>query len=109
MTGRSLGHAQCCASCGRGVMSPISGYDTAERSPQTRERAMSAKRKLLLGMLALQNKFINRTQLLAAFNGWMEDKTKSLADLIVAQHALNADHPALLEHLTPGHLPQHPR
>jgi hypothetical protein len=39
---------------------------------------MSAKRNLLLGMLALQNNFINRAQLLAAFNAWVEDKSKPL-------------------------------
>src|SRR5882724_10279463 len=70
------------------------------------DRAMSAKRNLLLGMLALQNNFINRTQLLAAFNGWVEDKGKSLGDLLVAQQALSAEHQALLEALTAAHLQQ---
>jgi excisionase family DNA binding protein len=35
-----------------------------------------------LGILALQNNFVSRTQLLAAFNAWVADKTKPLAALL---------------------------
>src|SRR6266478_1228946 len=68
---------------------------------------MSAKRNLLLGMLALQNNFINRAQLLAAFNGWVEDKSQSLGGLLLEQKALTSEQHALLEALTAAHLQQH--
>jgi serine/threonine-protein kinase len=68
---------------------------------------MSAKQNLLLGILALQNNFINRTQLLAAFDAWVEDKRKSLADLLLAQQAISAAQHALLVALTAEHLRQH--
>jgi hypothetical protein len=50
---------------------------------------MSAKRNLLLGILALQNNFVNRAQLLAAFNAWVEDKSQPLAALLLEQKALS--------------------
>jgi serine/threonine-protein kinase len=68
---------------------------------------MSAKRNLLLGMLALQNNFISRAQLLAAFNAWIEDKRKSLGALLLEQKALSAEHHALLEALTDAHIRRH--
>jgi hypothetical protein len=68
---------------------------------------MSAKRNLLLGILALQNNFINRAQLLAGFNAWVEDKTKALGILLLEQKALSPEQHALLEALTAAHLRQH--
>src|SRR4051812_34461292 len=69
--------------------------------------AMSAKRNLLLGMLALQNNRISRAQLLAAFNAWIEDKGQSLGALLLRQRALTAEHLALLEALAAAHLGHH--
>jgi hypothetical protein len=68
---------------------------------------MSAKRNLLLGILALQNNLIDRAQLLAAFNSWVEDKSKALGDLLVQQKALSADEHALLEALATKHIDRH--
>jgi tRNA A-37 threonylcarbamoyl transferase component Bud32 len=68
---------------------------------------MSAKRNLLLGMLALQNNFISRDQLLAAFNAWVEDKGQSLGAVLLAQSALSPEHHALLEALANAHLGRH--
>jgi serine/threonine protein kinase len=68
---------------------------------------MSAKRNLLLGILALQNNFIDRGQLLAAFNAWVEEKGQPLGELLVAQRALRAEQLALLDALTAEHLRQH--
>jgi serine/threonine-protein kinase len=68
---------------------------------------MSAKRDLLMGMLALQNNFIGRAQLLAAFNAWVEDKNQSLGALLLVHNALTPEHHALLEALTAAHLGQH--
>src|SRR5262245_54725982 len=67
---------------------------------------MSAKRNLLLGILPLQTNFITRAQLLAAFNAWVEHKTRSLGELLVEQ-GLSMEHQALLEALTDAHLKQH--
>lgn len=68
---------------------------------------MSAKRNLLLGNLALQNNCINRAQLLAAFNAWLEDKSKSLGALLIEQRSLSPEHHALLDALVDAHLQQH--
>src|ERR1700722_15180173 len=68
---------------------------------------MFAKRNLLLGILALQNNFITRAQLLAAFNTWVEDKTKVLGVLLLEQKALRAEQHVLLEALVAEHLRQH--
>lgn len=63
---------------------------------------MSARRNLLLGILALQNNFITRAQLLAAFNAWVEDKGQSLGALLLAQQALRAEQLALLDASSPS-------
>ncbi len=52
---------------------------------------MSAKHNLLLGILALQNNFVTRAQLLAAFNAWVEDKSKSLGALLLEQKAWSVE------------------
>ena len=39
---------------------------------------MSAKRNLLLGMLALQNNFVDREALPTAFNLWIADKARPI-------------------------------
>jgi WD40 repeat protein/serine/threonine protein kinase len=68
---------------------------------------MSAKHNLLLGILALQNNFISRAQLLAGFNAWVEDKGQALADLLLEQKAISPAQHALLVALTAEHLRQH--
>jgi WD40 repeat protein/serine/threonine protein kinase len=68
---------------------------------------MSAKRNLLLGLVALHNHFINRVQLVAAFNSWIEDKRKALATLLLEQKALNSAEHALVEALTDRYLQKH--
>jgi hypothetical protein len=54
-------------------------------------------RHLLFGILAFQNNFISREQLLAAFNAWVLDKTRSLGDILIEHKALIADRRALLD------------
>ncbi len=49
-----------------------------EDAPRT---SRDIARNLLFGLLALQNNFISRAQLLAAFNAWVEDKSQSIAAL----------------------------
>ena len=59
-------------------------------------------RNLLFGILALQNNFIDRDGLLAAFNAWAADKARPLGRILVEQGALDASRHALLEALVPS-------
>ena len=49
----------------------------------------AADRHLLFGLLALQNGLIDQGQLLAAFQAWTRDKSKSLADHLEARGDLD--------------------
>src|SRR5580692_9649371 len=68
---------------------------------------MNADRNLLLGILALQNNFIDRNQLIAAFDRWTGNKAKSLGQFLVDQTAIDADTHVLLEALVAKHLKLH--
>ena len=59
------------------------------------------------GILALQNNFISREQLLAAFNVWVTAKDKLLGQILHEQKAVDADTCALLEALVGKHLAMH--
>ncbi len=65
---------------------------------------MSADRSLLLGVLALQNNFVDRHQLVSAFDRWVSDKTKSLADVLVQMKAITREEKALIEALVDRHI-----
>src|SRR4051795_13727562 len=73
-------------------------------SPTSTSRA---DRDLLLGLLALQNDFIDRDALLAAFATWVADKSRSLGRILLERGALDADTYALLEALLRKHLQRH--
>ena len=66
-----------------------------------------ADRHLLFGLLALQNGIINQGQLVAAFQAWTLDKSRSLADHLEARGDLNPARRALLEGLAAVHLEAH--
>jgi eukaryotic-like serine/threonine-protein kinase len=68
---------------------------------------MNADRNLLCGMLALQLNFINRQQLVAAFDHWLVDKSQTLGQVLVGQGALAGDEQALLDALVVKHLARH--
>ncbi len=74
-----------------------------ERPKADRPRA-EADRGLLLAILALQNNFIDRDMLLAAFNAWVADKSRALGQILVERGALSGDEHALLEALVGTHL-----
>jgi hypothetical protein len=57
----------------------------------------AADRHLLFGLLALQNGLIDQGALVAAFQAWTRDKTRSLAGQLVARGDLDADARAGLE------------
>ena len=67
----------------------------------------AADRHLLFGLLALQNGIISQVQLVAAFQAWTLDKTRSLADHLEARGDLTAARRALLEGLAEVHLEAH--
>jgi hypothetical protein len=61
----------------------------------------AADRHLLFGLLALQNGLIDQAQLILAFQAWIRDKSKSLADQLAARMDLEADCPAGCGSLSP--------
>jgi eukaryotic-like serine/threonine-protein kinase len=64
-------------------------------------------RNLLFGLLALQNNFIDRDVLLAAFNAWLADKSRPLGDILRERGALDGARHTLLEALVGEHLRLH--
>lgn len=71
------------------------------------DSARQAGLNLLFGVLALQNNFITRDDLLGAFTAWVADKARPLAQLLVDRGALDQARRALLEALEVEHLKQH--
>jgi serine/threonine protein kinase len=69
--------------------------------------AAVAKRHLLFGLLALQTGIINQEQLVAAFQAWTLDKSKSLADYLEERGDLDADARAAVDALAAQHLKRH--
>jgi serine/threonine protein kinase/tetratricopeptide (TPR) repeat protein len=68
---------------------------------------MAADRHLLFGLLALQTGLIQQAQLVAAFHAWTCDKSRSLADHLIALGHLDAVHRPLIEGLATAHLARH--
>jgi serine/threonine-protein kinase len=66
-----------------------------------------ADHHLLFGLLALQNGIINQGQLLAAFQAWTLDKSKSLAEHLEVRGDLTRAKRAVLEALAEVHLDAH--
>ena len=53
------------------------------------KRAVGAAENMLLGLLALQNHFIDRDALVAGFDAWVADKSKPLGQLLLDRKALS--------------------
>jgi serine/threonine-protein kinase len=68
---------------------------------------MAADRHLLFGLLALQNGLIDQGALVAAFQAWTLDKSRSLADHLEARGDLTAAKRAILIALAEFHLETH--
>ena len=77
------------------------------RPPPLAQPPISAARSLLFGLLALQNHFIDRDTLLAAFDAWVADKAQSLGQILLDRGALSPARHALLTELVHEHLGQH--
>ncbi len=71
------------------------------------KRAVGAAENMLLGLLALQNHFIDRDALVAGFDAWVADKSKPLGQLLLDRKALSPARYALLEQLVHEHIQQH--
>lgn len=68
---------------------------------------MSADRELLFGFLALQNDCVSREDLIAGVQVWLQNKSKSLAEIFVQRKSIDADECDLLQRLTKRHLKRH--
>lgn len=68
---------------------------------------VDADRNLLFGVLALQNGFITREQLIASVSTWVLDKARPLDAILREQGALSAEDHAILEPLVRRHLASH--
>jgi eukaryotic-like serine/threonine-protein kinase len=68
---------------------------------------MSADRNLLFGLLALQNGLIEQTQLVAVFHAWTCDKSRSLADHLVALGHLSPPQRSVVDALATLHIEAH--
>jgi eukaryotic-like serine/threonine-protein kinase len=64
-------------------------------------------RNLVFGLLAFQLNFIDRRALLAAFDAWTADKSRSLGRVLVEQGAISDDLLALIDGLVAAHLARH--
>ena len=65
---------------------------------------MAADRHLLFGLLALQTGLIQQAQLVAAFHAWTCDKSRSLADHLIALGHLDTARRAPIEALAALHI-----
>jgi serine/threonine-protein kinase len=70
-------------------------------------RTVSAAENMLLGLLALQNHFIDRDALVGAFDAWVTDKSKSLGQILRERKALSPARFGILEALVQDHIQQH--
>ena len=66
-----------------------------------------ADQNLLFGLLALQNHFIDRDALVAAFGAWVTDKSRDLGRILLERGAVDAETHALVEALARKHLQMH--
>jgi len=66
-----------------------------------------ADRNLLFGIIALQNDFISREQLVAAFDAWVHDKSRGLPDILETQKALSSEDRGFLDRLVEKFLAKH--
>ena len=82
---------------------PIFSIAVGSESP----RRIDADRHLLLGLLALQNGLVNQGQLVAAFQAWSLEKSRSLAEHLESRGDLTAAQRALLDALARVHLEAH--
>ncbi|MFN0051548.1 MAG: WD40 repeat domain-containing serine/threonine protein kinase [Planctomycetales bacterium] len=76
-------------------------------SPCAAAPAGSAERQLLFGIIALQSDFLTREQLVAGFDAWVHDKSRTLVAILVEQGALSAEDRDILERLVGKFVAKH--
>src|SRR5207237_1149643 len=92
---------------GRGQRAPGAGVPPT--NPFLGAKAMSQTQtdhNLLFGILAYQNAFITRDALFTGMQAWLYNKSKTLAEILHNQGALDADRRDFLEGLVRLHLKQ---
>jgi serine/threonine-protein kinase len=62
----------------------------------------SDERRLLIGLVALQNAFVTRPNLLEALHTWKADRSRDLCEILESQQALSASHRKIVEELVEG-------
>jgi serine/threonine protein kinase len=77
------------------------------RQPELNRKPTDAGRNLLFGLLALQNNFVSRESILAAFTAWVAEKSRPLGRILRDLGALDECRHALLEALIAEHLKLH--
>jgi hypothetical protein len=75
--------------------------------PRPSRAREDTSRSLLLGLLALQNNFIDRDTLMAAFSSWVANRSRALGEILVERGALSASRHLLLEALVEEHIRLH--
>ncbi len=78
-----------------------------DRRPNSPTRRIDTASNLLLGLLALQNNFIDRDALLGAFNSWVVDRSRGLGRILLDRGALSPSRHMLLEALVEEHIRMH--
>jgi WD40 repeat protein/serine/threonine protein kinase len=78
-----------------------------ERPVTDRGVASTASHNLLFGIIALQNDFVSREALVAGFDAWVHDKSRTLAEILQSQGALSADDREVLDRLIVRFLERH--
>ena len=68
---------------------------------------MGAEHNLLFGLIALQNGLIDQGQLVAAFQAWIRDKARPLAEHLAARGDLDPEQRAGVEAMVGLHLKKH--
>lgn len=63
--------------------------------------------QLLFGLLGLQAGLLLREDLVSAFSAWLEDKSQSLEDLLIARNTVGAEECRLIRSLVGVHLNKH--
>jgi WD40 repeat protein/serine/threonine protein kinase len=75
----------------------------ADQNPQSDggrgAEPLIASEQLLFGIIALQNNFVTREQFVAAFDAWVQDKSRALAEILQGQGALSPDDREILGRL----------
>jgi serine/threonine-protein kinase len=71
------------------------------------ETMPDVRRSLLFGLLSYQNGLIDQSALVDTLRAWVKDKTRSVADSLVARGALDTARRALLERLIVEHVKLH--